>query len=304
MSDFNIPDNAFDDGFDPGKVESHNETVAFVRFGKLCLLPGLSVEKVFEAGTRLEFPGITGTTFEKGQIAESNGEPFSLPVLKIKGGSRNKLYTMILRETTTEGNEWDNIFRFKNWNEVLQERELDTNGLPVLNDNGKANYQKIKGDDGKYLNERNAFLDFQAPELEELKKRDPAGYAKLQYTGRALFSGDNDKAWVFIKAYIEDTSYTKGFEVRSYLKDIQIFNSKEEWEKAKGDQIFNTLFDKYDHYPKAWASAPIALQEAVRKAKDKPVPVIIRENMIEGEAINGQPVDAEALVKEILGLPF
>lgn len=302
----NLPDNAFDDGFDPTNPgEAHDEAVAFIRYAKMCFLAGLSVEKAFEAGVSLILPGITRTKYEAGHSPTSTGEPFSFPILKIKPGSKDKLYTIIMREVNRDGQEFDNVFRFKNYNEAVQTKEVDANGQPIKNEKGKDKYSKVKGEDGKYVNERNAFYDFQAPELAKLKASNPAGYAKLEMTGRALFSGDQEKAWVYVKAFVDDTGYDKGNEVRQYLKDITIFSSKEEWEKAKKETGQPSNGVSYDHYPRVWGSDPARLREFVTTANaaGKPHAVIAKEGLLEGEAINGQPVNVKALLAEILDIP-
>ena len=307
-----LPDDAFDSGFDPANVQEVDDKKEYLIFCKLCFLNGLGVKR-FATGEKLTLPGVEVSVFENGQPT-GEMKPFQFPAMKIQPGSEHKLFTMIAHKTDKDGKEYDKIFNFHNWNEYVQIPELDEAGNKVLNEKGYTNYinalDSYELDEngkpkGKPFNERNAFAHLQFPVLAELGKNNPVGHAKLLATGPALFRGQTDKAWVYA-SYIEtETGYDKGRELRHYLKDITIFSTKEEWEAARSENGKVSTAPSFGHYPKAWESDPTALQTYIKDAAagGKSHQQIVAEGMIEGEAINGQPVNVRALLAEVLNVP-
>lgn len=304
----NLPENAFDEGFDPANPgQAHNEAPTFIRHAMACFIPGLPIEQDFkQADWNLVFPGITDTRFEKGKGPVNTGEPLTMRFTRVKPGSKDKIYYIILREYNSNNEPYFNALKFKNFNGTLTRKRLNPDGTVVLKDNGKEAYETVYGEDKKPVYERNAFFDFQAEELAKLKASNPAAYAKFEATGKALFNGNQQAAWIPIRYTSAQTGYDKSFgEVREYLKDIVIFNSVEEWEKAKKETGQTSNGISYDHYPRVWGSDPARLQEFVKTANaaGKPHAVIAKEGLLEGEAINGQPVNIKALLAEILDIP-
>lgn len=271
-------DEAFDDySWDDTPVETEAGG-GKIHFAKLRVLPPVNVIP-FQAGEFFTLPGVFNDAFDEAtQTSSRQGLKEFRGMKKGRTEKGHKLYILVAEKESKDGNPYQIIKRFNSW--------------------------KAKGETV------HEWSDKQWPALLKIDARFKAAVKKTGFV-----SPDSPEAWVYAKFSQDVTGNTwkngNGVEMdRHYWTDFTIYASREEW-KAAQDAHFAQFQDSQpaqnqdtSHYPAAWgANVEVMLNNlntALKGGMDKSV--AINTYMVSGNDFNGNPVDAERVIREAQGL--
>lgn len=275
----------------------------YIHFCKVRFFPGLPIQR-FVKGGKLTFPGLFKTDWNLSP-PQLTTDPLYFPAAEMKPGASDKLFWFVCEEDNQEGKPIHVVHRFHSWNEQVREITKDEAGNNVIGDDGYPVREYITDDEGKRIYERNAYFDHQLAELQKLPKAD---YEKLKMTGQVGWqSPDAPNAWAYIRYLAAETGYTKGGEIRTYLKDIVVYANREEWLKAREEELPASTDNGVlqTPVPVAWQSTPQALIDTIKALSQNQSMADVAKSagLVGAKDANGNDVNAVALLAEILDVP-
>lgn len=245
------------------------ESGGITKFAKARLYYPLYVNR-FVSGEHFTLPGVFYDEYDEDTKVSTRIGEKEFRGMTLSENSKYHLALVVLESKNKEDEWYQRQIQFNNWKDKDEET-------------------------GDYLG--CAWLDFQKQEMLQLSTSDRA----------ALVEAAKNNAWAFIQYTEAETGYTGQYEIKKYLSDIAVFKSEKEW--ADAEDTFRSQFSDNDtpsdsSHPVAWEGDGGAnLKWAIDQTKEhgwKPAKIIEELELKGAKTPNGEPVDVNAIVSEVL----